>query len=83
MTDTSPGRARRIVDWVIGLTLITIGIVGGLLPVFQGWVFVLAGITVLSSHSRWARAILDRIKGAGRKLRDKIGERRAGSGRGE
>ena len=60
-----------------------LGIVGALVPVFQGWVFVLAGLAVLSSHSRWARAILDRIKGAGRKLRDKIGKRRAGNGRGE
>jgi uncharacterized membrane protein YbaN (DUF454 family) len=71
------------VDWVIGLTLIAIGVVGGLVPVFQGWVFVLAGLAVLSSHSRWARAILQRVKGVGRKLRTKIRERRSRTDRGE
>ena len=70
-------------DWVIGLTLIAIGVVGGLVPVFQGWVFVLAGLAVLSSHSRWARAILQRVKGVGRKLRTKIRERRSRTDRGE
>jgi uncharacterized membrane protein YbaN (DUF454 family) len=68
-------RARRIADWVIGLTLIAAGIVAGFLPVIQGWVFVLAGLAVLSSHSRIARAVLDRLKRAGRDVRDRIAKR--------
>jgi len=71
-----PRPVRRIVDWVLGLTLIGVGIVGGFVPILQGWVFILAGLAVLSSHSRWARAILDRLKGYGRKLRTKVRERR-------
>ena len=77
MTRRPPARARVVVDWVVGLTLIAIGVVGGLVPIFQGWVFVLAGLAVLSSHSRWARAILQRVKDMGRKLRGRIGERRS------
>jgi uncharacterized membrane protein YbaN (DUF454 family) len=71
-----PRPARRIFDWVLGLTLIGMGIVGGFVPVLQGWVLILAGLAVLSSHSRWARAILDRLRGYGRKLRVKVSERR-------
>ena len=76
MSATGPRPVRRIVDWVLGLTLIGVGIVGGFVPILQGWVFILAGLAVLSSHSRWARAILDRLKGYGRKLRTKVRERR-------
>jgi len=71
-----PRPIRRIVDWVLGLTLIGVGIVGGFVPILQGWVFIVAGLAVLSSHSRWARAILDRVKNLGRKLRTKVSERR-------
>lgn len=76
MSAPGPSPVRRIVDWVLGLTLIGVGIVGGFVPILQGWVFILAGLAVLSSHSRWARAILDRLKGYGRKLRTKVSERR-------
>lgn len=68
-------RVRKIVDWAVGLTLIAIGIVGGFIPILQGWVFILAGLAVLSSHSRWAKAILDRVKETGRDVREKVSER--------
>ena len=61
-----PPRIRKVIDWIVGLSLIALGIVGGLIPVFQGWPFILAGLAVLSSHSPWARRILDRLKAAGR-----------------
>jgi hypothetical protein len=40
-------------------------------------VAIVAGLAILSSHSRWAQAIYERIKGAGRKIRDKVRERRS------
>lgn len=70
-------KVRKIVDWVVGLTLIAVGIALGPVPVAQGWVLILAGLAVLSSHSRWARAILDRIKGLGRKVGEKIRQSRS------
>ena len=76
MSRPAPSPTRRILDWILGLTLIGLGVVGGFVPVLQGWVLILAGLAVLSSHSRWARAILDRLKGYGRKLRDKVSDRR-------
>ncbi len=71
--------ARKVFDWVLGITLLLLGVAGWILPILQGWVFILAGLAVLSSHSKWARAILDRLKSTGRKVRDKIRERRAQS----
>lgn len=72
----SVSRVRKIVDWAVGLGLIAAGIVGGLLPVLQGWLLILAGLAVLSSHSRWARAIMDRVKGWGRGLGGRFRHRR-------
>ena len=74
----SASRARRIVDWIIGLTLIAAGVVAGFLPVIQGWVLILAGLAILSSHNQFARATLDRLKRAGRGVRDGIVRRRSG-----
>jgi len=65
-------RGRVIFDWVVGLTLIAIGLVMGLIPVLQGWVFVLAGLAVLSKHSRFARRWFEKIKQAGRGARDRL-----------
>jgi uncharacterized protein YqgC (DUF456 family) len=65
-------RARVIVDWIVGLTLLGIGVAGLVLPVLQGWVFILAGLAVLSSHSVWARAILDWLKQKGRAVKARV-----------
>jgi len=41
-----------------GLFLIIIGLVGGLIPVLQGWVFGIPGLILLSKHSSFAKKIL-------------------------
>jgi len=71
-----PSPARKIADWVVGLALLAVGIVAGFIPVLQGWPFILAGLAILSSHSRLARALLERLKRAGCSLRDRIRKRR-------
>ena len=55
-------RVRVTVDWIVGCTLLLIGFVGFILPILQGWIFVLAGLAVLGSHSR-------RIDSLNRRLR--------------
>ncbi len=42
----------------LGLILITIGFIGGLVPVFQGWVFGIPGLILLSKHSSFAKKVL-------------------------
>lgn len=72
MIPRPPSQVRRIVEWVLGLTLIAIGVIGAFVPILQGWVFVLAGLALLSRHSRWARAILERLKTWGRTVRGRV-----------
>lgn len=65
-------RIRKVVDWIVGLTLIAVGIIGGFIPVMQGWIFVLAGLAVLSSHSTIAHGIHERVKTWGRQVKEKL-----------
>lgn len=69
-------RLRKFVDWTVGLVLIGIGIIGGFVPILQGWVFILAGLAVLSSHSVWAKWIHERVRKVGRDVRERVRARR-------
>ena len=69
-------RVRKVVDWIVGLALLLLGLVGLVMPVLQGWLFILAGLAVLSSHSRWAHLIYEKLKSMGRKVRDRVVSRR-------
>ena len=69
-------RARKIFDWIAGVSLILLGIVGLVLPVLQGILFILAGLAILSSHSAYARRLQEAIRAFGRRVRDRIARRR-------
>lgn len=69
-------RLRKFLDWTLGLLLIGIGIVGGFVPVLQGWVFILAGLAVLSSHSAFARRLHEWAKSLGRRIKERVHNRR-------
>ena len=71
-----PPRGRVIFDWVVGLTLLAIGLITGPVPIVQGWIFGLAGLAVLSKHSKLARRLFERIKQAGRGARERLRERK-------
>ncbi len=45
-----------------GFGLVLLGIVGIILPVMPGWVFLIPGLIILSDHFVWARRILDKAK---------------------
>jgi len=65
-------KVRKLVDWIVGAALIMFGIAAGLVPMLPGWLFVLAGLAVLSSHSRWARTLHDRLLSLGRRARKTV-----------
>ncbi len=71
MTRTPLARTLRL---VCGSALILIGVIGGFVPILQGWIFVVAGLTLMAPESETARRILDWVKarvkrqGTGRKL---------------
>jgi len=50
---------RRILRNVIGAICIAIGIIGGFIPVLQGWMFILAGLLLIDWPGRaWLLAKL-------------------------
>ncbi len=53
----------NIIKVVLGLTLVIIGLIGGLIPIFQGWVFGISGLLILSSVFPPLRKWIDKIKG--------------------
>ncbi len=54
--------AKRIAILALGWVLILFGIVGLFLPILQGFLFLLIGLALLSSESKTARRILERLR---------------------
>jgi len=53
---------RDIIKIAIGIILIIIGLIGGLIPVFQGWLFGIPGLIILANYFPPAKRILIWIK---------------------
>ena len=49
---------KKSLSIIIGVVLVCIGIVGGLIPIFQGWIFGIPGLVILSKHFKTAKTIL-------------------------
>jgi len=45
-----------------GIILVLVGIVGGLIPIFQGWVFGIPGLIILAEYFPPVRKILNWAK---------------------
>ena len=41
---------KRYLHISFGILLVVIGLIGGLIPVFQGWVFGIPGLIILSKY---------------------------------
>ena len=54
--------ALRIARLSVGSLLIVIGVIGGFIPVLQGWVFVLGGLGLLAQESDRARMLLEKVR---------------------
>ena len=55
-------RTTRIALLTLGWVLLVIGIIGGLLPVIQGWPFGIAGAAILYVESRWVQRKVRRFR---------------------
>ena len=53
---------KDVIKISIGVILVLIGLVGGLIPIFQGWVFGIPGLFILSQYFPPIKKILNRIK---------------------
>ncbi|MGY8780292.1 MAG: hypothetical protein ACKVJJ_01360 [Fidelibacterota bacterium] len=51
---------------IVGIILVIIGFIGGLIPIFQGWMFGIPGLMLLGSVfpsvKRWTQNIMEKAK---------------------
>jgi len=52
-------QVERVARLTIGSILLLIGVIGGFIPILQGWIFVIAGLKLMAPESRRARRALD------------------------
>ena len=57
---------NKILRVVAGIILIIIGLIGGLIPIFQGWIFGIPGLILLGSVfpsvNTWTKKLLKKLK---------------------
>ncbi|HMG32630.1 MAG TPA: PGPGW domain-containing protein [Blastocatellia bacterium] len=58
---SSSSRLKRVAIWWAGWFFIILGVLGLFLPILQGIIFLLIGLTLLSSSSPWAARVLHRL----------------------
>ena len=46
----------------IGIMLVLIGLIGGVIPIFQGWMFGIPGLIILSKYFPPIKKLVDKIK---------------------
>ena len=69
-------RLRIVAEWITGILLVILGIIGILLPVMQGLIFLIPGLAVLSRHSKVAMRLRRKLEGVGRGIKDRVRRRR-------
>ena len=53
---------KDIIIIIAGIILILIGLIGGLVPIFQGWIFGIPGLILLSQYFPPIKKLLKKIK---------------------
>lgn len=53
---------KKIFRQIGGWSLIVLGVISGLIPILQGWIFILLGLALLAKDSEWAARWLEKIK---------------------
>ena len=54
---------RHTFKITLGIVLVIIGLIGGLIPIFQGWIFGIPGLILLAEYFPPAKSLLDWAKG--------------------
>lgn len=52
----------RLASIGLGYSLVTLGVIGIIVPVLNGTVFLIFGLLILSRHTRWAASWLEWLK---------------------
>ena len=53
---------RHTIRITLGFLLVIIGLIGGLIPIFQGWVFGIPGLIILADYFPPVKRVLDWVK---------------------
>ena len=53
---------RHTLRITLGFLLVIIGLIGGLIPIFQGWVFGIPGLVILAHYFPPIKKVLDWAK---------------------
>lgn len=57
---------KKTIKIIVGVVLVLIGLIGGLIPIFQGWIFGIPGLLLLSSVfpplRKWVEKMKAKIK---------------------
>ena len=58
-------RARKYIRIRVGVFLLILGVIGGFLPIVQGWIFIVLGLTVLFGDEfvNFLEGTIEKIKG--------------------
>jgi len=62
---------RHTIRIAVGFILVIIGLIGGLIPVFQGWIFGIPGLVILADYFPPIKRILNWAKSKYGKRPDK------------
>jgi len=55
---------RMVLQVTSGFLLVGIGLVGVVMPIMPGWIFLVPGLALLSRHYAWARRLRERVRPA-------------------
>jgi hypothetical protein len=58
----SAGAGLRLARIIGGFAMLFVGVLGLVLPVMPGWIFVIPGLALLGREFHWARRLLEWIK---------------------
>ena len=53
---------KDVIKISIGFILVFIGLIGGLIPIFQGWIFGIPGLMILSQYFPPIKKLINKIK---------------------
>jgi len=49
---------KDLIKIAVGIVLVVIGLIGGLIPIFQGWIFGIPGLIILANYFKPIKKLL-------------------------
>ena len=55
-------RSMVVVRILLGIGLLILGVIGGVIPILQGWIFILLGLLVLFPRAKFTEKVLHKAE---------------------